>query len=63
MTGADRVELHAQTSTQELARVVREHAARLATALMRVTGDFASAEDRVCTERSRCAMLGGRRLP
>jgi RNA polymerase sigma-70 factor (ECF subfamily) len=31
----------------ELARVVREHAARLATALMRVTGDFATAEDLV----------------
>ena len=47
MTGANREDLHAQTSGQELARVVREHAARLATALMRITGDFASAEDLV----------------
>jgi RNA polymerase sigma-70 factor (ECF subfamily) len=31
----------------ELARVVREHAGRLATALMRVTGDFAASEDLV----------------
>ena len=35
------------TSHGELARVVREHAGRLATALMRVTGDFATAEDLV----------------
>jgi RNA polymerase sigma factor (sigma-70 family) len=31
----------------ELARVVRQHAGQLATALMRVTGDFATAEDLV----------------
>src|SRR5215207_7980918 len=31
----------------ELARVVREHAGQLAAALMRVTGDFATAEDLV----------------
>jgi RNA polymerase sigma-70 factor (ECF subfamily) len=30
-----------------LTRIVREHAARLATALVRVTGDFATAEDLV----------------
>jgi RNA polymerase sigma-70 factor (ECF subfamily) len=35
----------AASSHAELARVVREHAAPLATALVRVTGDFASAED------------------
>jgi RNA polymerase sigma factor (sigma-70 family) len=34
-------------SDAELARVVREHAGRLATALVRVTGDFATAEDLV----------------
>jgi RNA polymerase sigma factor (sigma-70 family) len=34
-------------SHTELARVVREHAGRLAGALMRVTGDFATAEDMV----------------
>ena len=34
-------------SHRELARVVREHASGLATALMRVTGDFATAEDLV----------------
>ncbi|MEH1128023.1 RNA polymerase sigma factor [Micromonospora sp. CPCC 206061] len=37
----------AQTSHAELARVVREHAGRLATALMHLTGDFAAAEDLV----------------
>ncbi|GLI02724.1 RNA polymerase sigma factor [Phytohabitans aurantiacus] len=37
----------AQTSHTELARVVREHAGRLATALMHLTGDFAAAEDLV----------------
>jgi RNA polymerase sigma factor (sigma-70 family) len=47
VTAANRVGVQTQTSTQELARVVREHAARLATSLMRVTGDFASAEDLV----------------
>lgn len=31
----------------ELARVVRHHAGQLATALMRLTGDFATAEDLV----------------
>ena len=35
------------TSHGELARVVREHAGRLAVSLMRVTGDFATAEDLV----------------
>lgn len=47
MTCAKRAELDPTTSGQELGRAVREHAARLATALMRVTGDFASAEDLV----------------
>jgi RNA polymerase sigma factor (sigma-70 family) len=37
----------ADTSHDQLASVVREHAGRLATALMRVTGDFATAEDLV----------------
>src|SRR5258708_28732127 len=32
---------------RELTRIVREHAARLATALLRITGDFATAEDLV----------------
>jgi RNA polymerase sigma factor (sigma-70 family) len=36
-----------QASHDELASVVREHAGQLATALMRVTGDFATAEDLV----------------
>ena len=40
-------ETDAVASDRELARVVREHAAGLATALMRVTGDFAMAEDLV----------------
>ena len=31
----------------QLARVVRQHAGQLAVALMRVTGDFATAEDLV----------------
>jgi RNA polymerase sigma factor (sigma-70 family) len=35
------------TSRTELARLVREHAGRLAVSLMRVTGDFATAEDLV----------------
>jgi RNA polymerase sigma-70 factor (ECF subfamily) len=35
------------TVSAELAHVVREHAGRLATALVRVTGDFATAEDLV----------------
>jgi RNA polymerase sigma factor (sigma-70 family) len=34
-------------SNRELDRVVREHTGRLATALMRITGDFATAEDLV----------------
>jgi RNA polymerase sigma factor (sigma-70 family) len=34
-------------SDRELEQIVREHAGRLATALMRVTGDFATAEDLV----------------
>src|SRR5215469_11930022 len=34
-------------SYDQLARVVREHAGQLAAALMRVTGDFATAEDLV----------------
>jgi RNA polymerase sigma-70 factor (ECF subfamily) len=37
----------AATSRRELEHIVREHAGRLATALMRVTGDFAMAEDLV----------------
>jgi RNA polymerase sigma factor (sigma-70 family) len=36
-----------QASHDKLASVVREHAGRLAVALMRVTGDFATAEDLV----------------
>jgi RNA polymerase sigma factor (sigma-70 family) len=47
VTHADGRGLYTETSSQELALVVREHAARLATALMRVTGDFATAEDLV----------------
>ena len=34
-------------SHAELARVVRQHAGQLAASLMRVTGDFATAEDLV----------------
>jgi RNA polymerase sigma factor (sigma-70 family) len=37
----------AEMGRQALARIVREHAARLATALVRVTDDFATAEDLV----------------
>jgi RNA polymerase sigma factor (sigma-70 family) len=37
----------ADAARDELASVVREHAGRLAVALMRVTGDFATAEDLV----------------
>jgi predicted RNA polymerase sigma factor len=37
----------AGASYDELARVVREHAGRLAVSLMRVTGDFGTAEDLV----------------
>jgi RNA polymerase sigma factor (sigma-70 family) len=35
------------TSDRELEQIVREHAGRLATALVRITGDFAMAEDLV----------------
>lgn len=45
--GDDRAQQDATTSKRELARIVREHAGRLATALMRITGDFAMAEDLV----------------
>src|SRR5918999_1927272 len=52
---ADHVSLSSRSSPEfdpasphaELARVVRDHAARLAAALVRVTGDFATAEDLV----------------
>jgi RNA polymerase sigma factor (sigma-70 family) len=49
MTGAndDRAEPLTTTAPRELARIVREHAGRLANALLRVTGDFATAEDLV----------------
>lgn len=49
MTSAsqDRAQSESMTSQPELARIVRQHAARLATALVRVTGDFATAEDLV----------------
>ena len=36
-----------EAARDELASVVRQHAGQLATALMRVTGDFATAEDLV----------------
>jgi RNA polymerase sigma-70 factor (ECF subfamily) len=39
--------VHRIASERELERIVREHAGRLATALMRLTGDFALAEDLV----------------
>ena len=47
MTGAshERADLVTTTSRRELAHIVREHAGRLAAALVRVTGDFATAED------------------
>jgi RNA polymerase sigma factor (sigma-70 family) len=44
---ADGTELPTPTSQHELTRIVREHAGRLAAALVRVTGDFATAEDLV----------------
>ena len=49
MTGPshDRVDALTTTSTRELEFIVREHAGRLATALVRITGDFAAAEDLV----------------
>jgi RNA polymerase sigma-70 factor (ECF subfamily) len=43
----DRAEPVTTIASRELARVVREHAGRLAIALVRVTGDFATAEDLV----------------
>jgi RNA polymerase sigma factor (sigma-70 family) len=42
-----RANLDRSASDRELERIVREHAGRLATALMRITGDFAMAEDLV----------------
>ena len=51
-------------SHAELARVVRDHAGRLAASLMHVTGDFATAEDLVQDAvRGRAATLAGRRDP
>ena len=41
------VERLTDPATTELARVVRDHAGRLAAALVRLTGDFAAAEDLV----------------
>jgi RNA polymerase sigma factor (sigma-70 family) len=46
-TDHDAPEPPATTSRRELTRIVREHAGRLAAALVRVTGDFATAEDLV----------------
>jgi RNA polymerase sigma factor (sigma-70 family) len=43
----DRAEPVTPTSRRELTRVMREHAGRLASALVRITGDFATAEDLV----------------
>jgi RNA polymerase sigma factor (sigma-70 family) len=45
--GRPSAEPDAASSHVELARVVRDHAGRLAAALVRVTGDFATAEDLV----------------
>ena len=45
--GQNRDEPVTTTSRRELTRIVREHAGRLAAALVRVTGDFATAEDLV----------------
>lgn len=42
-----RADVDRTASDRELERIVREHAGRLATALMRITGDFAMAEDLV----------------
>jgi RNA polymerase sigma-70 factor (ECF subfamily) len=47
MSPASRDGVPPEATRQELAGIVREHAARLATALVRVTGDFATAEDLV----------------
>jgi RNA polymerase sigma factor (sigma-70 family) len=43
----DQAEQVRTTSIRQLEQVVREHAGRLATALVRVTGDFATADDLV----------------
>ncbi len=43
----DDARLLEQATRRQLARVVREHAGRLATVLMRLTGDFSTAEDLV----------------
>jgi RNA polymerase sigma factor (sigma-70 family) len=43
----ERANVDRSASDRELERIVREHAGRLATALMRITGDFAMAEDLV----------------
>jgi len=45
--GGDIETAPATSSHEALARIVREHAARLAAALVRVTGDFGTAEDLV----------------
>lgn len=42
-----RAEVDRKASDRELERIVREHAGRLASALVRITGDFATAEDLV----------------
>ncbi|MQA79393.1 MAG: sigma-70 family RNA polymerase sigma factor [Streptosporangiales bacterium] len=42
-----RADVDRTASDRELEQIVREHAGRLATALMRITGDFAMAEDLV----------------
>jgi len=47
MSPRTRREDHADVTRRELARVVREHSARLAEVLVRVTGDFNTAEDLV----------------
>jgi RNA polymerase sigma-70 factor (ECF subfamily) len=47
MTRANQAEAHPESARGALERIVREHAARLAAALVRVTGDFAAAEDLV----------------
>jgi RNA polymerase sigma-70 factor (ECF subfamily) len=47
MKSAGRDAIYPEATRQELAGIVREHAARLAAALVRVTGDFATAEDLV----------------
>lgn len=43
----DSAPMHRAASDRQLERIVREHAGRLATALVRITGDFAAAEDLV----------------